>query len=397
MLRPENGAGGARSKCGRHRRVPLGGEGWRSLCAGAVGDSNRWKAPEGFESHEQTPLQRRSLLRAAGRWLRLAGGGRDPATGGLRWAHCDGDEREPPAVRPCAIVEGIGQTGGKVVAETGILLQRLRYRSGAGCHGDQTQHERSDRQLHLTGRSAGELEVRQGPGGHRWKPPEALRARLRSQEYLHPPHAGRCRADLGSGPEGSEDDRGGRLLHRHGSGQLLSQEGLRRGSHCHGDSALRASAGEEGGSLLCTQTAEGRRGVVWHLLGASLPRQRRREWRGAGGWRGLACRCRGGGRWSAAQHAFCGRFVPGQERRHHCKSFFASRELREPLRSRRCLRLPGGEDGPARAHRTLGCRHATGTGGGQQYVGQVHPLHHDALLLVRALRQPEPPLRGACA
>ena len=44
-------------------------------------------------------------------------------------------------------------------------------------------------------------------------------------------------------------------------------------------------------------------------------------------------------------------------------------ELREPLRSRRCLRLPGGEDGPARAHRTLGCRHATGTGGGQQYVG----------------------------
>ena len=55
---------------------------------------------------------------------------------------------------------------------------------------------------------------------------------------------------------------------------------------------------------------------------------------------------------------------------HHVWSSAFLGELREPLRGRRCLRLPCGEDRTARADRTLGCCHATGTGGGQQYVGQ---------------------------
>ena len=34
------------------------------------------------------------------------------------------------------------------------------------------------------GRSCGKLEVRQGPGGHRWKSPEALRARFRGSAVV---------------------------------------------------------------------------------------------------------------------------------------------------------------------------------------------------------------------
>ena len=43
------------------------------LFQSSIPTPTRWQAPEGFESHGQTPLQRRSLLRAAGRRLCLAG------------------------------------------------------------------------------------------------------------------------------------------------------------------------------------------------------------------------------------------------------------------------------------------------------------------------------------